>query len=75
MLRDGVEDYEYLAILRRLLKAKKDKLTPEQHKDFAALLEVPEDITKDMTAFTRDPAPIEAQRDRVAQAIVRLSKL
>ncbi len=75
MLRDGIEDYEYLAILRRLLNAKKDKLTPEQHKDFSTLLEVTEDITKDMTTFTRDPAPIEAQRDRVAQAIVRLSKL
>jgi len=75
MLRDGIEDYEYLAILRTLLNAKKDELTREQHKDFSALLEVPEDITKDMTTFTRDPAPIEAQRDRVAQAIVRLSKL
>jgi hypothetical protein len=75
MLRDGIEDYEYLAILRRLLKAKKDKVTPEQEQKFAGLLEVHEEITKDMTTFTRDPAPVEAQRDQIAQAIVRLSKL
>ncbi|MFQ6036138.1 MAG: glycoside hydrolase domain-containing protein, partial [Sedimentisphaerales bacterium] len=54
MLRDGLEDYEYLAMLARLLKAKKDKLTAQQYHKFAALLEVPESITKDMTTFTRD---------------------
>jgi hypothetical protein len=75
MLRDGIEDYEYMAILKRLLKTKKDKLTAQQLKKFTALLEVPESITKDMTNFTKDPAPIEAQRERVARAIVRLNKL
>ena len=60
MLRDGIEDYEYLAILSRLLKAKKDKLTPQQRKKYTALLEVPESITTDMKTFTKDPAPIEA---------------
>ena len=75
MLRDGIEDYEYLAILSKLLEAKKDKLTPQQRKKYTALLEVPESITKDMKAFTKDPAPIEARRDRIAQAIARLNKL
>jgi hypothetical protein len=36
---------------------------------------VPEDITKDMTTFTKDPAPIEARRDQIARAIVELSQL
>jgi len=75
MLRDGIEDYEYLAILNRLLKAKQDKLTARQRQQYTALLEVPEDITKDMTTFTKDPAPIEARRDRIARAIAKLSEL
>ncbi len=75
MLRDGIEDYEYLAILNRLLKDKKDKLTAKQRQQYTALLEVPEDITKDMTTFTKDPAPIETRRDRIARAIAKLSKL
>ncbi len=75
MLRDGIEDYEYLAMLSRLIEAKDDKLSASQRGKYAALLEVPEAITKDMTTFTVDPAPIERQRDRVARAIAELSKL
>jgi len=75
MLRDGIEDYEYLVILKRLLNAKKDKLTTRQYKQYSTLLDVPEAITKDMTNFTKDPAPIEAQRDKVARAIAKLNKL
>jgi len=75
MLRDGIEDYEYLTILSRLLKAKQDKLTADQRQQYTELLEVPEYITKDMTTFTKDPAPIEARRDQIARAIVELSKL
>jgi len=75
MLRDGIEDYEYLAILKRLLEANKGKLTTGDQQKYTALLEVPEDISKDMTTFTKDPAPIETRRDRVARAISKLSKL
>jgi hypothetical protein len=75
MLRDGIEDYEYLSILSNLLKDKKDKLTAQQHEEYTALVEVPEDITKDMTTFTKDPAPIEARRDQMARAIAKLNKL
>jgi len=75
MLRDGIEDYEYLAILSRMLKSKKDKLTPEQNNKYTALLEVPESITTDMTSFTKDPAPIEARRDQIARGIAELNGL
>ena len=75
MLRDGIEDYEYLVVLKKLLEAKKDKLTQSQQREYAGLLEVPGDITSDMTTFTKDPAPIEKRRDQVAQAIAVLSKL
>jgi succinate dehydrogenase flavin-adding protein (antitoxin of CptAB toxin-antitoxin module) len=75
MLRDGIEDYEYHVILRRFLNDKKHKLTAQQQQEYTALLNVPEAITKDMTNFTKDPAPIEKQRDRIAQAIAKLNKL
>jgi hypothetical protein len=75
MLRDGIEDYEYLVILKRLLEDKKDKLTRSQRQDYAGLLEVPDEITRDMTTFTKDPAPIEKRRDQVARAIVKLNTL
>jgi hypothetical protein len=75
MLRDGIEDYEYLIILEKLLKVKKEKLTTQQHQKYAALLHVPEAVTKDMTHFTKDPAPIEACRDQIARAIAKLNEL
>ncbi len=75
MLRDGIEDYEYLAMLQRLIAAKRDRLTADQRTHYATLLEVPPEITADMTAFTKTPAPIEAHRDRVARAIVEMSEL
>jgi len=74
MLRDGVEDYEYLAMLQRLLAAKGAALAPAARERYAALLEVPEAITSDMTTFTKDPAPIEERRHAVARAIVQLSR-
>jgi hypothetical protein len=67
MLRDGIEDYEYLAILR-------DKIAHSTQPDssWAPLLEVPGDITQSMTEFTKDPAPIEKRREEVARAIEQM---
>jgi hypothetical protein len=75
MLRDGVEDYEYLAVLKRLLAEKGAALPAEKRAALEALLVVPADITTDMTHFTTDPAPIEARRDAVARAIVELLRV
>ena len=61
MLRDGIEDYEYFAILRRL-----DPMNP--------LLVVPQDVTASMTEFTDDPAPMARHRERIARAIERIAK-
>jgi hypothetical protein len=74
MLRDGIEDYEYLVILRDLLGAKGGRLDRATREAYTALLEVPKDITRDMTTFTKDPAPLERHRNRVARAISQLSK-
>jgi hypothetical protein len=75
MLRDGIEDYEYMVILKKLIEAKKGKLDSARLQQYNALLEVPQDITSDMTTFTKDPAPIEDRRDRIAKAISELSKM
>ena len=60
MLRDGLEDYEYFAMLRRL-----DPTSP--------LLAVPQEVTASMKEFTADPAPIARHRERIAREIVRLA--
>jgi hypothetical protein len=67
MLRDGIEDYEYLRLLERLATEAGDA-------EALALLEIPEDITESMTEFATDPAPIYEHRQRVAEAIERLSE-
>jgi hypothetical protein len=75
MLRDGIEDYEYLAILKRLIQQKQTKLGSAELTRYKLLLEVPAEITKSMTDFTKDPAPIEKQRERIARAIEKLNKM
>jgi hypothetical protein len=75
MLRDGIEDYEYFAILKRLIAAKGDKLDAARKDRYMAMLEVPAGVTTAMTAFTKDPAPVEEHRDRLARAIVELGRL
>ncbi len=75
MLRDGIEDYEYFVILKRLLDAKADKLDAQTRARYEGLLTVPEDVTRDMTTFTVAPAPLERHRVEVARAIARLDRL
>lgn len=73
-LRDGVEDYEYLTMLKRLLAEKGKALPVAKRAEYEALLTVPADISKSLTSYTNDPAPIKRQRNLVAQAIERLMK-
>jgi len=69
-LRDGLEDYEYLVMLRDLL-ADAD-LGDEQRREYEALLIVPDAISENMRQFTKSPLPIEEHRRAVARAIERL---
>jgi len=75
LLRDGIEDYEYFVILKRLLAEKGAKLDARTRANTEALLTVPADVSSSLTSFTRDPATIEAHRDRLARAIVELQKM
>ena len=65
MLRDGIEDFEYLALLRDRLQREQAPADDPRWK----LVEVPPDITASATAFTRDPAPIERRRAEIARAL------
>ena len=68
MLRDGIEDYEYFAMLKRLLD--KRRWMPKNVRNSAeALLKVPKSVYSSMTEFSTDPRPIEKHRERLARAI------
>jgi hypothetical protein len=71
--RDGIEDYEYLAMLKQLLAQKHGTLEPEQVERYEKLLEVPENIAAGLTSYTTNPAPIAARRQEVAKAIETLT--
>ena len=74
LLRDGLEDYEYFVILKRLLAEKAPKLDPRSRANYEVLLTVPMDVSANLTEFTRDPATMETHRDKLARAIVELQK-
>jgi hypothetical protein len=74
MLREGIEDYEYLWLLRDLIAKKRNSLSADQIQAYESLLAVPKDITVDATTFTADPRPIYAQRTKIAEAIEQLVK-
>ena len=65
LLRDGIEDYEYLW----LLKGEIERLGAH---GYAPLLEVPPDVCTSLTEFATTPGPIHAHRAKVAEAIERL---
>ena len=56
MLRDGIEDYEYFAMLSKL-----DPSNP--------LLKVPANVYSSLTVFTSDPQPMKEHRRKLALAI------
>lgn len=74
MLRDGIEDYEYFVILKRLIGEQRNMLSKGQLKKVEALLTVPESIFVNLKDYTKDPAPLEKRREQIARAIERLSK-
>ena len=75
MLREGIEDYEMLYLLRSLLRENKLRLPRQQIEQHEQLLEVPETITRDMTSFTTDPHPIYQRCAEIAAAIEQLQRL
>lgn len=75
MLREGIEDYEMLYLLRELLDAKRQKLSPAEVAEIESLLTVPHEISESLTKFATDSGPIYARRAEIAEAIERLAKI
>lgn len=73
MIREGIEDYETLWILRDLLAEKGERLSPEERQKAEELLIVPDSISKSMTQFTQDARTILKRREQVADMIEILS--
>ncbi len=74
MLRDGIEDYEYFVILQKLIAEKAHSLTPDETQRYSSLLEVPAEVTSEMTKFNVDSSPMKAHRIKLAEAIEALLK-
>ncbi len=74
MLREGIEDYETLYLLRALLAKHRAKLSASEAVRYERLLEVPPSITTDMTTFSTDPTAIYTHRREVAEAIEQLRR-
>ena len=74
IVRDGIEDYEYLSLLDRCVRAAAER--PEFDATLLArgktLLDVPADISRNMKEYTATAAPIQARREEVAGAIEAL---
>ena len=71
MLREGIEDYEYLALLGRLVAKARERGADVSAA--AALLDVPESIVRDGMDYTRRVEPILVRRRAIAGAIEELS--
>lgn len=75
MLRDGIEDYEYFALLKRLLAAQGGQLSAALRAKAETLLAVPKSVYSSLTEFTTDPEPMESHRVKLARAIEKILSL
>ncbi|MCX7992581.1 MAG: DUF4091 domain-containing protein [Fimbriimonadales bacterium] len=74
-LRDGAEDYEYFALLERLIQqAERKQADAALLNQARALLQPPDTVVKSMTGFTFDPRPLNEHRDKLAAMVVRLQR-
>ena len=73
-IRDGLEDYEYLTLLKSITRVvNRCPTTPEQLQfvsDANALLAVPSNIVAGTTSYTRNSADFYSFRQQVAQKII-----
>ena len=75
LIREGIEDYEYFWLLHKKIEMLEQEGThADLVREARKLLDVPEDIVKDLTHFTGDPQKLQNYRDRIARMIERISK-
>jgi len=77
-IRDGVEDWEYLYVLKKTLEMveKSGVSIPEElKKESQQLLGVPDEVVSSTRSFTSSPDVIETTRRKIALAIINLQQL
>jgi hypothetical protein len=72
MTRDGIEDWEYFALLRERIS--RATLSKPEAAAYTALLRVPPAVSASLRQYTFEPGPIEAHREALARAIEALGK-
>ncbi len=77
VIRDGIEDYEYLALLERLID--RTAQLPSARRPGQPVLDqaerlchVPDSISRSMTEFTKRPSDVRARRRAIADMLDRL---
>ena len=73
LLRDGIEDYEYMVILQKEIQ-KADKRKGKLIKEAMAVLDIPESIYMDEMTYTKNPLHLYQHRQKIAEMIVRLGE-
>jgi len=78
LFRDGMEDYEYLFILKSLLGYMYSKgihlEQPELYDTAKKLLVIPEEMIKSSTDFNKDGEALQRQRGEVARMIEKIAE-
>ena len=69
LLRDGIEDFEYLKMLEKLVEEKPGKAAAAKK-----LLQIPSSIYTDEQHYNKDPQAILKYRRRLAEVIVSLQR-
>jgi len=75
LIRDGIEDYEYLYLLRERLAAQADRAPEELRKRAEAELAIAPEVLADHKTFTENPEAILAARARIARVIEELDRV
>ncbi len=77
MKRDGMEDYEYLVVLREMMEKLRAVDSPEAktlRDEAAKYMQVPDDLVTDAYVWSHDPGKLLAWRAGVAGLILKLRK-
>ncbi len=73
LIRDGIEDYEYFTLLKRLVEEAKDiGIKDSLVIDAERLLHIPSNIVDSLTNYTKDPILLEDYRVMVGNNIEKL---
>ena len=74
LVRDGIEDYEYLHLLKTLVDRAGQALPHDLRDRAARELAMDPDVVKDNKTFTEDPKTLLDARDRIGHAIVEIQE-